>query len=225
MLIKNMPSVTQAVTPAATTGTSTSAANATGTTSTTVTDWMSNWLSGTNASATGSTNNTANGTTGGMTGGTANGTAGGTNAGMGNQMSCPDGKGKLPACGNLAFPYIPMQGTDAKKYTQTEALNNGTLYPGLNLPFHLKVNASNVVNTPLTELQALEFVLLELGLYLDTHPDDQEAFALFQKYAELERTARQTYGKENGALFKRESAQNDSFTWVQDPWPWNKSAE
>ena len=95
--------------------------------------------------------------------------------------NCPDYYGTLPSCTNLAFPYVPMQQQNPKRYDQTDALSNGTLFPGLNLPLHLKTKGSTLPSSdPLTELQALEFVVLELGLYLDTHQDDEEAFSLFR---------------------------------------------
>lgn len=94
------------------------------------------------------------------------------------QTSCPDNYGTLPSCAGLAVPYVPFQQDRPNKYSQSEALSNGTLFPGLNLPFHLKVEGSTLPTNPLVELQALEFVVLELGIYLDTHPDDTEAFTL-----------------------------------------------
>ena len=86
------------------------------------------------------------------------------------QTSCPDNYGTLPSCAGLAVPYVPFQQDRPNKYSQSEALSNGTLFPGLNLPFHLKVEGSTLPTNPLVELQALEFVVLELGIYLDTHP-------------------------------------------------------
>ena len=88
---------------------------------------------------------------------------------------CDSSRGTLPACAPLAVPYVPFQQMAPKRYSQNDALSNGTLFPGLNLPFHLKIDAPNAVTGPLGELQALEFVLLELGLYLDTHQNDSEA--------------------------------------------------
>ena len=99
--------------------------------------------------------------------------------------SCPDYFGTLPSCAGLAVPYVPFQQNGSQKYSQGDALSNGTLFPGLNLPFHLKVEGSTLPSNPLVELQALEFVVLELGIYLDTHPDDMEAFQLFQQYAAM----------------------------------------
>lgn len=137
-------------------------------------------------------------------------------------QTCGSGQGCMPACAPLAVPYVPFQPTGSERYSQNDALNNGTLFPGLNLPFHVKPDASNVVNCPLSELQALEFVLLELGLYLDTHTDDAEAFALFQQYAALEKEGRERYESMYGPLFQRSAAEQDCYcSWLQDPWPWN----
>lgn len=134
---------------------------------------------------------------------------------------CPDNYGTLPSCAGLAIPYVPFQQNGPKKYTQKDALSNGTLFPSLNLPFHLKVEGSCLPSTPLAELQALEFVLLELGLYLDTHQDDTEALSMFRQYAAMEKAAKTAYESKFGPLTLASSANCDSFRWSQDPWPWN----
>lgn len=35
--------------------------------------------------------------------------------------------------------------------------------------------------------------MLELGTYLDTHPDDTEAFELFKQYSAMEQSAKAAY--------------------------------
>lgn len=135
--------------------------------------------------------------------------------------TCADSCGTMPSCAPLAVPYVPFQQYCPKKYSQADALNNGTLFPGLNLPFKAKVEGANVVNCPLSELQALEFVLVELGLYLDTHSDDQEAFELFQQYTALESEARKKYEELYGPLTQRGAANFDKYTWLDGKWPWN----
>ena len=91
------------------------------------------------------------------------------------------GQGALPGCGPFATPFVVSQGSNPEKYTRERALEQGTLYPDLNLPFHLKVNPGRLADTPLNQLRALDFAIQELGLYLDTHPYDAEAFSLFQE--------------------------------------------
>lgn len=136
-------------------------------------------------------------------------------------QKCKDTMGVLPPCAGLAVPYVPFQQDDPKKYAQNEALRNGTLFPGLNLPFHLMVEGSEVPATPLTELQALEFVVLELGLYLNTHPDDTEAFTLFKQYTAMEKAAKAAYESKFGPLTKSAAGSFEGYRWLQDPWPWN----
>jgi len=138
-----------------------------------------------------------------------------------NGTSCPEHYGTQPACANLALAYVPFQQTNPSKYSQSDALSNGTLFPGLNLPFHLQVEGSSLPATPLVELQAVQFVVLELGLYLDTHPDDSEAAALYKQFSALERTARAEYESRFGPLTKDAAATDGSYRWLQDPWPWN----
>ena len=135
--------------------------------------------------------------------------------------SCPDNYGTIPSCAGLAVPYVPFQQTGSKQYSQNDALSNGTLFPGLNLPLHLKVEGSTLPATPLVELQALEFVVLELGIYLDTHPDDTEAFTLFKQYAAMEKAAKAAYESKFGPLTKSSAASGERYGWLQEPWPWN----
>ena len=136
--------------------------------------------------------------------------------------ACPLDQGTMPSCAPLAVPYVPFQQSNSAKYGSREALSQGTLYPALNLPFHLKKSGGEIAKTPLTELQALGFVILELGLYLDTHPDAAEAFSLFQKYVALERSARDTYLESHGPLLKKEAAKDERYTWLDGRWPWER---
>ena len=81
-----------------------------------------------------------------------------------------------------------------------------------------------MVNGPLAELQALEFVLVELGQYLDTHQGDAEAFELYRQYAAMEKEGRKKYEAMYGPLYQCAAAEQESWSkWLGDPWPWNVS--
>ena len=126
----------------------------------------------------------------------------------------------------MVFPYIAMQENTPDTYSKEEGLSTGTLFPGLNLPFHIKSEAVKVLGTQLAELQALEFVLLELGLYLDTHQNDKEAFELFRQYSALEAEARKRYEATHGPLTQSAAANTDSWSaWLEGDWPWHQSME
>ena len=108
--------------------------------------------------------------------------------------NCCDKEGSLPCrCAPLAFPYIPMQNDNPKRYEQNQALQRGTLFPGLDLPFHKEmVTRFSAPNTALSELMALDFAIDELGLYLVTHADDSEALELYWSYIRLAKAERNT---------------------------------
>lgn len=138
---------------------------------------------------------------------------------------CDDSHGTLPACAPLAVPFVPFQQRNSKQYNQIDALANGTLFPSLNLPFHLKVAPSTLAESAVLELQALCFVITELGLYLDTHKDDREAFKLFQQYAKLLEEGKRRYEAAYGPLTLSAAAQQDAYTWLNSPWPWEYNKE
>lgn len=142
-----------------------------------------------------------------------------------NIRPCDDACGALTDCAPLAVPIVPVQQTNPKRYNQVDALANGTLFPGLNLPFHLKTAPSSLAESAALELQALCFVLTELGLYLDTHKNDAEAFKLFKQYSKLHHDGKQRYEAAFGPLTLHSSAQFDQFAWLNSPWPWEYSKE
>lgn len=142
-----------------------------------------------------------------------------------NLRPCDDACGALPNCAPLAVPIVPVQQTNPKRYNQMDALANGTLFPGLNLPFHLNTAPSSLAESAVLELQALCFVLTELGLYLDTHKNDTEAFRLFKQYSKLLHEGKQRYEASFGPLTLHSTAQFDQFTWLNDPWPWEYCKE
>ena len=100
--------------------------------------------------------------------------------------SCGAGTGALPKCAPLAFPYIPMQEQNPPRFSRAEALQTGTLFPGLNLPFKAAIQAkTKLANTAMVELMALDFAIRELKLYLYSHSNEQEVLKLYWSYLKL----------------------------------------
>ena len=132
--------------------------------------------------------------------------------------------GILPSNAPLAVPYVPFQQNDPDRYTAKTALIRGTLYPCLDLPFLGMVNTKEKSDTPMHDLQALGFAVQELGLYLDTHGDDEEAAELYQKYSELYQQGMNRYQQESGALRQVNSVRDGKYTWTESSWPWEMSA-
>ncbi len=71
----------------------------------------------------------------------------------------------------------------------------------------------------LYEISALDFAVLELTLYLDTHPDDRRALKQRNEYlAEMEALV-DKYEADYGPLTDRSYAKYP-WTWIDEPWPW-----
>lgn len=140
-----------------------------------------------------------------------------------SDAACREMNGLLPdACGSMAFPYIAMQRQDAQRYENREALLQGTLFPGLDLPFRKELRSRfPKVNEALLDLMALDFAIDELGLYLTTHPDDRQALELYWSYIRLGREGRTKSEESNGPLLQTDITEG-SFRWLDDPWPWDK---
>ncbi len=141
------------------------------------------------------------------------------------QYVCADADGRLPSCAPLANPYVPFQQTGSEQYQADFGLVRGTIFPGLDLPYRGMVNTEPKNGSLLAQIQALGFALNELGLYLDTHSGDDEATALYNQYAERYEDALQQYQQNGGSLTQMLSAQSGSYTWPDDPWPWDYQKE
>ena len=74
------------------------------------------------------------------------------------------------------------------------------------------------------EIAAVRFALIDLGLYLDTHPDDKKAFSLFRELVGKAKQLVNEYQREYGPLSAFASAESSSFDWLECPWPWEKEA-
>ena len=104
-----------------------------------------------------------------------------------------------------------------------EALQTGTLFPGLDLPFKEAIQAkTKLTNTALVELMALDFAIDELGLYLVTHSEDQEALQLYWSYIKLAKEGREKYQKLYGPLLQTDLTPEEGYVWLKDPWPWEE---
>lgn len=73
----------------------------------------------------------------------------------------------------------------------------------------------------LKEIQELDFVLVDLNLFLDTHPEDQAARRDFHATLEKSREARRRYEEIYGPLtVTGHTAPRHRWLWIESPWPW-----
>ncbi|WP_149095358.1 spore coat protein CotJB [Paenibacillus terrae] len=73
----------------------------------------------------------------------------------------------------------------------------------------------------LEKLQAVDFVLVELNLYLNTHPDDLQAIEQFNKLTQERTGIANEYQILYGPLQNFGRAYSKyPWEWNQTPWPW-----
>lgn len=82
----------------------------------------------------------------------------------------------------------------------------------------------NEKNTLLKELSALHFSLIDLNLYLNTHPFDTKALALFTQYRQKYMELKEEYERMYGPLSAMNGVQGNAWKWVLEPWPWEYAA-
>lgn len=73
----------------------------------------------------------------------------------------------------------------------------------------------------LMEIRELDFSIIELGLYLDTHPEDQKALCLWRKYVKELKDLKDKYQKVYGPLSIYYPC--NKWRWLEEPWPWEGS--
>ena len=69
-------------------------------------------------------------------------------------------------------------------------------------------------------IKGLNFAIIELGLYLDTHKDDEKALCLHRKYAKEYRELTDKYQKVYGPLTINFPC--NKWRWLEEPWPWER---
>lgn len=72
----------------------------------------------------------------------------------------------------------------------------------------------------LMDIKELNFAVIELGLYLDTHPEDQRALCLHRKYAKELKELKDKYQKVYGPLSIYYPC--NKWRWLEEPWPWER---
>ena len=76
------------------------------------------------------------------------------------------------------------------------------------------------------KLYELRFAMVELSLYLDTHPECQRALSLMKNYRMMYKETLDNYNQKYGKLIikQRDSDSDTRWEWVNGPWPWENQA-
>ncbi|TYQ14673.1 UNVERIFIED_CONTAM: spore coat protein JB [Acetivibrio alkalicellulosi] len=75
----------------------------------------------------------------------------------------------------------------------------------------------------LKQLTAIDFMAVDLQLYLDTHPNDREALMRYNTIVTQSNMLKSTYERLYGPLCSFRSCSQYPWQWINDPWPWHYS--
>lgn len=80
---------------------------------------------------------------------------------------------------------------------------------------------NNIREELLTDVSALDFMLTDLNLYLDTHPDDCNALMYYHNIRSTYEKLKQQFTENFGPLTPN-STNSGVWNWIDNPWPWDK---
>lgn len=131
----------------------------------------------------------------------------------------------IPMCPCLATAYVPYQKPE-RVYKCIDALMAGTIFPDLDMPYKcFTAKGTCNKNSLYHMLMAIDFALIDLMMYLDTHPCDCGSRKLANEYAEKLCEIKKKYERKYGPLTASSSARDcdDKWEWICGPWPWENS--
>ena len=117
-----------------------------------------------------------------------------------------------------------LERKDVNFYSENEGFIKGNIQRDIYNPYKNYNPSIPVVNTDkdrvLLEIQKYCFYLIDLGLYLDIHPNDKEALKLFNetrnKYYRLVDQFNKTYYP----LMFVDNTGADTYKWLEGNFPW-----
>ena len=70
-------------------------------------------------------------------------------------------------------------------------------------------------------LSAYAFSAYDWNLYLDTHPGDRDAIAMFRRMSNKAKELYAEFEKKYGPLTADASDNPEFWDWINNPWPWD----
>jgi spore coat protein JB len=132
----------------------------------------------------------------------------------------------LPHIGyNKKNHTIPNIGYEQNIFNSYDGFIRGNMFPSLYGPYiteePFKLTPQNEREALLDRVRELDFATLDLGLYLDTHPDDEEMIKSYNQYLNQEKQASAEYESRYGPLSRSSETLNTyPWAWIMPPWSW-----
>lgn len=75
----------------------------------------------------------------------------------------------------------------------------------------------------LEQIMAVDFMMIDLHLYLDTHPMDRDALAKHNSFVMQSKMLKESYERLYGPISEY-SCSPYPWQWINEPWPWEYEA-
>lgn len=82
-------------------------------------------------------------------------------------------------------------------------------------------NRNRIRNEMMKQIKCLNFAVVDISEYLDTHPDDRKAICLHSEYCNRLKEIKDKYQKIFGPLDIYYPC--NKWRWLEEPWPWEGS--
>ena len=111
-------------------------------------------------------------------------------------------------------------------YDPYNGLIRGNLFRNLYDPYKsgepYEIKPMNAQAELLTNIDALSFAMVDLGLFLDVNPNNQDAINLFNQYREQKENLTKDYESKYGPItLDSDSLNSYPWSWNDMPWPWD----
>jgi len=111
-------------------------------------------------------------------------------------------------------------------YDPYNGLIRGNLFKNLYDPYKMgepyEIKPMNEQAELLTYIDALSFAMVDLGLFLDVNPNNQDGIKLFNQYREEKEKLKKDYESKYGPItLDSDSLNSYPWSWNDMPWPWD----
>ena len=140
---------------------------------------------------------------------------------MGNNNNCGCNSNNNVGCSsnnemNYTCNYDTPQGINASFGYNTLAMNADNMDLSCN-PEENCTQRRKIREEMIHKIKALNFAIIELGLYLNTHYDDQRALCLHREYTKQLKELKDQYQRIYGPLSIYYPC--NKWRWLEEPWP------
>ena len=117
--------------------------------------------------------------------------------------------------------YIPQGINAAFGYNTAQILSNDMNCCNICNQEECMQDRNRVRAEMMKQIKCLNFAVVDIAQYLDTHPDDRKALCLHREYCNQLEELKNKYQKVFGPLSIYYPC--NKWRWLEEPWPWERS--